>query len=153
MSRMSTHANSRDATQAGIQFGSFGSEPLSGEPQVVTRHSSSPGRRPVVLTAQAFNARGRSAAQSALADDEMLEPQVAATTVNQTTNQVHMADQFSDPTHAVTGQGPDGRVAGSSLGGTLPPRATGGRDLSADPTNADGKKTRKCGENVAKMCI
>jgi hypothetical protein len=80
----------------------------------------------------------------------MLEPQVAATTVDQTMNQVHVAEQISDPTHVVTGQGPDGRAAGSSLGGIVPPRATGGRDLSAeggslpvttDHNGADGRVT------------
>ncbi len=104
----------------------------------------------MVLTAQASNAGGRSVAPGALVDEEMLEPQVAATTVDQTTNQVHMAEQFSDPTHAVTWQGPDGRAAGSSLGGIVPPRATGGRDLSAeggtqpvtsDHNGADGRVT------------
>jgi hypothetical protein len=102
---------------------------------VVTRPSSSPGRRPVVLTAQASYARGRSVMPGALVDEEMLEPQVATTTEDQTMDhpdRVNMAEQFSDPTHAVTADGADGRAAGSSLGGIVPPRATGGRDLSAE---------------------
>jgi hypothetical protein len=83
---------------------------------------------------------------STLVDEEMAN----ATIGIQTANQVHTADQSSEPTHAVTGQNPDGRAAEPILGGTIPPRATGGRDLSAeggigavntDHNGADGRVT------------
>jgi hypothetical protein len=69
---------------------------------------------------------------STLVDEECWSPKWQPTTGVQTTNQVHMAYQYSDPTHAVTGQGQDGRAAGSSLESTVAPRATCGRDTSVE---------------------
>jgi hypothetical protein len=77
---------------------------------------------------------------STLVDEEMAN----ATTGIQTANQVHTADQSSEPTHALAGQDPDGRAAEPILGGTVAPRATGRRNLSVEGVTGTATNCQRC---------
>jgi hypothetical protein len=124
MSGRRTRAGSQDAAN-GIVFESFGADPLAVEPHGVTRMSTSPAcfTRSAVHAAQVSDVRGRSLLPGSV-DEEMTGVLPA--------HQVHAADQSSELPHSTTAQDADGRVDEGNLGGTIPPRATGGRDLSAE---------------------
>jgi hypothetical protein len=91
----------------------------------VTRMSTSPARftRSAVPTAHVSDARGRPLLPGSV--DEEITGFLPA-------NQVHAADQSSELPYSTTAQNADGRVDEGNLGGTIPPPATDGRDLSAE---------------------
>jgi hypothetical protein len=72
------------------------------------------------------------AAQSAQVDTEMSAPHAVNAPDLTTNNGPHEADVAMEdqiPPHAATGQSSDGRAAEATLGGTIPPRASCGRDM------------------------
>jgi hypothetical protein len=136
MSGRRTRASSQNAAP-GFVFGSFGTGPLAADPSGVTRIHTSPARsmRSAVPTAQASNARGRPLSPGSV-DEYMIGIQP-----------VQAADQSIRPPHSTTAQGADGTVDEGINGGTVTPRASSGRDLSAEgvtctATTAQGANRR-----------